>query len=170
MAKKRSKATTAMAPKLEGPRELVDPKTGEIVYIDQQVKTTVSKDSNFHKIWLANILQVLNIGNQKMDVVQYLLDEMNGQNMVIQTQREIAKGSKTSLSTVHRTLTALEEANFIKKKTGVIIISPKAVFKGTYGRRMAILEIWEAEDWSPSKEDKEKGTEVQSLKKEKADN
>lgn len=156
--KERSKETTAMAPILEGPKELVDPKTGEIVYIDQKIKTCVSKDSNFHKIWLAHILQVLDIGNQKMDVVQYLLDNMNSQNMVIETQREIAKGSNTSLSTVQRTLSALEKSDFIKKKTGIVIISPKAVFKGTKKRRMAILQIWESEDWISEKKNKKEKT------------
>ena len=61
-----------MAARFHGQRKLIDTETGEILHT--QVVTKSSGDSGFHKIWLAEILDLMEeVGNAKIKVLMWLL-------------------------------------------------------------------------------------------------
>lgn len=123
----------------KGIKKFVDLKTGEVIETDEI--DTRGTDINFEKVWVAHILMALEeIGNKKMKVLETLINNRDGENKVVLTQRKIAELSKASLVTVSTTMKALIKANFIKRlASGVYQISPNVMFKGSHNRRMYIL-------------------------------
>ena len=70
-------------------------------------------------------------GDQKLKVVKYILEKMNMyNNMLIETVEDICKGSGVSRPTVTETLQLLEEIGIIKRKIGIIYVSPRLINRG----------------------------------------
>ena len=103
--------------------------TGEIIDVDVVVKEIPR--TGFSITYLSTIVSLIeNVGNKKMQVVKYILQNMNPQNMLIETVREIAERSGCSKQTVNQTLQLLESAGIIARKTGCIMLTPKLIHKG----------------------------------------
>lgn len=137
------KRTTSSA-KYGGKRLIVDKKTGEVEEV-QVISYDKIMDVDFHKIWVTHLALALDIvGNVKTKILSYLLKNANPtNNMVIKTQEEIAKELKVSRVSVNQTIKILEEAEIIRKKTGVIIINPDIFAKGSAMKRLKILHEYE---------------------------
>lgn len=131
--------TTRKKVKVVGKQEYIDPKTGEAK--EFQVIDIEERDANFHKFWMFNIIQSLDlIGNQKMKVAFWLMDNMNIQNQIVFTQRQMAEKIGVSLDTVRKTITSLLDSGFLKKQNmGVYVVNPDCIFKGGKGERLNIL-------------------------------
>src|SRR5699024_11420502 len=70
--------------------------------------------ANFHKIWLGHMLESLDmIGNQKIRVAMFIMENINKENELIMTYRVIAEKTNTSLQTVSETMKALQESNLL---------------------------------------------------------
>lgn len=125
--------------KVIGETKYINKETGEIE--DFQVISIEERDANFHKIWLGHILNSIDIiGNQKTKLAFWILDNLKSENLLIMTQRQIAKESKVSLQTVSRTLNSLVKSNFlIKINTGAYQINPDMIFKGGKEQRLNVL-------------------------------
>jgi hypothetical protein len=136
--KRKAKSTTKKL-KINEPRLLVDPKTGEEIWVDSFVFE--ERDANFHKIWLWHIIQALDlIGNQKIKILSYILENIRPDNLFIGTQRFIAEATESSLKTVTDTLKMLHQADIIKMQhAGVYFVNPNTIFKGERKKRMNIL-------------------------------
>ena len=54
--------------------------------------TKSSGDSGFHKIWLAEILDLMEeVGNAKIKVLMWLLSEADSQNQILATYKKLRK-------------------------------------------------------------------------------
>lgn len=108
---------------------------------DMQVVSIEERDANFHKIWLEHIIQSMDIiGNQKIRLAFWLLDEMNSDNQITMTLRQMAQKSGISLDTVRRTIKALMDSDFlVRYNTGVYQVNPEVIFKGGKTNRMNVL-------------------------------
>lgn len=128
-----------MATVFHGERRLVDTSTGEV--IDAQVITKTVGDAGFHKIWLHEILELVEeVGNAKMKVLMWLLSKADAQNQVWATWDEIAKETGTGRRTVARLMAALRDANVITEtRRSVWRLNPQVIFKGDHNKRMAVL-------------------------------
>jgi len=128
-----------MATVFHGERRLVDTETGEIV--QAQVITKTVGDSGFHKVWLHEILELVEeVGNAKMRVLMWLLSRADAQNQVWATWTEIAKETGVSRRTVASLMAALRDANVLTEtRRSVWRLNPKVIFKGDYNKRMAVL-------------------------------
>lgn len=125
--------------------EFTDNSTGEVIQANI-IDVDHPKDINFHKVWLGHVLEALDqIGNQKIRVLTYMLDNMDSNNLIIRTQREIAAGSGVGLTTVNATISALCGAGFIRKKGGAYAVAPTAIFRGKHKARMNVLIRHQAE-------------------------
>lgn len=103
--------------------------TGEIIDVDVVIKEIPR--TGFSITYLSTIVSLIeNVGNKKMQVVKYILQNMNPQNMLIETVREISEHSGCSKQTVNQTLQLLEGAGIIARKTGCIMLTPKLIHKG----------------------------------------
>jgi transcriptional regulator with XRE-family HTH domain len=132
-------AVTRKKLKVIGTKTYIDQQTGEIC--EMNVMNIEDRDANFHKIWLGHIIQALDmIGNQKIKVLNFLMENLNSENQLVMTQRKIAQKSGISYSTVAETMKALQEADFLVKiNSGAYQINPDVLFKGGKSARLNVL-------------------------------
>ena len=133
---------TARKVKVVGTQEYLS-SDGELVTM--QVTNIEERDFNFTKIWMKNFIATLDlIGNKKSKVAYWIIDNLNRDNQIIMTQRQLAKQIGVSYPVVNETIKALQDANFLKQKSiGVYIINPDIMFKGTRNGRINILNVYE---------------------------
>lgn len=133
------KKCTRKKTKFIGTRNLIDENTGEVIQV--QEVSIEERDANFHKIWLYHIVHALDmIGNQKVKVLSYILENLNRDNQIIMTQRKISENCGISYPIVSATIKGLKEADFLTMiNSGAYQINPEAIFKGGSGERMRIL-------------------------------
>ena len=125
--------------KIVGTRELMDTKTGELIPV--QEISVEERDFNFHKVWLSHLIQSLDeISNQKQRLAYWIIDNLDRENKLTMTQRQIAAQSGLSYQTVNRTMSLLKESGFLVQITiGAYMVNPAIVWKGTHNARMGIL-------------------------------
>lgn len=128
--------------KYVGTEQFINATTGELQ--EMQVTSIEDRDFNFTKIWMKNFIATMDIvGNQKTKFCYWVIDNLNRDNMLIGTQRELAKQSGISLQTVSITMKLLMDADFLRKKySGVYIVNPDIVFRGTRQKRMNVLNMY----------------------------
>lgn len=156
--------TTRKKTKVVGKQAYINPITGELV--EMYVSTIEERDCNFEKIWLGHIAQALDIiGNKKMKVVTYIMQNRTNDNLFTKTQMEIEQESGVSRKTVHKTLKALQEADFTAKiHSGLYRVNPDVIFKGTRNNRMNILLMYKDESNQNKKTEEEKPPQSELIK------
>jgi hypothetical protein len=131
--------TTKKKQLVVGKKRYFDETTGEskVFNVIEQHDT----DFNFQKIWLAHLLEALDvIGNKKIKVMNYLLSIKNNENLIISNQRKIAEGAGVSLPVVNETMKILMDIDALRKhQNGVYMLNPEIIFKGYNSKRMDIL-------------------------------
>lgn len=112
--------------KFTGKSTWVNQETGEIREFDEFEKP-IGRNQPFMITYLAEIINLIDtLGNKKMQVVKYILNNMNkSDNSLIITTRELSEKSKVGFNTVIETLKILDNAGIIERRTGAIMISPK---------------------------------------------
>ncbi len=124
-----------------GTQRYINADTGEILETTV-IEKEIDRDFNFHKIWLNDLMSVLNlIGGKKLDILKYLLSEMRTQdNTISVTYRQIEKELNTSQKTIAKTMKILQEANFITKiQNGLYMVNPDVIVKGKSGKKDALM-------------------------------
>lgn len=105
--------------------------TGEIVEEQtvDEFERPVGRNERFLITYLAEIINLIDsLGNQKMKVVKFILQNMSqSDNLLLTTTKELANKSKVSEKTVIETLKILDNAGIIQRRTGAIMVSPKLV-------------------------------------------
>jgi hypothetical protein len=141
MNKQAKKTTKLKRQYIVGRKKLLDPETGEL--IDSQIIIkNVEQDFNFYKVWLLDLLNILEIvGNKKIKVIDYILRNMRKEdNSISVTHREIAKKTGVSLPIVTQTFKILQETNFLVKiRNGFYMLNPDLIVKGHTGKRINLL-------------------------------
>lgn len=120
----------------------INPETGEIIgdVISADVIVKEIPRAGFAITYLSAIVQMIDgIGNKKMQVVKYILKNMDSNNLLTQTVREIARGCECSIQTVNDTLKILEQCQIVSRKTGLVMLSPKLMHKGNAKRERFLL-------------------------------
>ncbi len=136
--KKQNKVTRKKV-KVVGLQQYIDSKTGEVK--DFQVISIEERDANFHKFWMFNVIQSLDlIGNQKTRFAFWLINQMDDENKICLTLRQMAEKTEISLETVRITVKALIESDFlVKHNMGVYKINPNCIFSGGKESRVRVL-------------------------------
>src|SRR5699024_6893316 len=68
-----------------------------------QVTNIEERDANFHKIWLGHMLESLDmIGNQKIRVAMFIMENINKENKLIMKYRKIQEKTKTTIKTIQK--------------------------------------------------------------------
>ena len=127
--------------KLVGIQEYLNPNTGEL--LPMQVVSIEDRDFNFHKVWLQHLVNSLDsISNQKLRLAFWIIDNLNKENQLVMTQRQIADKSGMSLKTVQRTMKSLQEGNpafLVKINGGAYMVNPDVIWKGSHSSRMGVI-------------------------------
>ena len=124
-----------------GTKKYIDPKTGEEVEITL-IRKNIHRDYNFHKIWIQDLLNILNsFGNKKIKILSYLLSIMrNEDNTFSVTYKQIAEKLNVSVITVMATMKELIKCNVIRKvMTCTYQFNPALIIKGGAGKRQMLL-------------------------------
>lgn len=139
-------ANTTKKVKVIGTRKYINQDSGEIE--DFQVVNIEERDFNFHKIWLNHIINSLDlIGNQKTRLAFWIVDNLDKENKLTMTYRQISEKSGISYQTVSRTMKSLIESNFLQQiNQGAYRINPNIIFKGTRSGRLNILYQYNSKD------------------------
>lgn len=122
--------------------------TGEILEATEVIKKVGR--TGFMITYLSAIINLIEtLGNKKMQVVKYILANMEkSNNTIIITTRELADKSNTSIQTVTETLKILEKANIIKRRTGAIMVHSDLVHRGSGEKEKALItRFQEFSDW-----------------------
>jgi len=144
--------------KIIGTQELINSETGEIIKT-MIVEKNVEQDFNFLKVWLLDLLNILElIGTKKMKVINYLFKIMNKKDNTISiTYKEIMEELKVSKPTVVETFKILLESNFLVKiRPSFYRINPELLVKGNTGKRIALTIIYKQEKEKYIKRTKDK--------------
>ena len=119
---------------------LINFKTGETI----NVAMIEDKPGRWDRVYgkaLANMLDAG--GEEKSRVIAYLIRHRDYKNVVMSSIREIAEATKVSTKTVNRTLTALQDKNFIHRlRQGVIMFSPHVIRTGKDTAGLVVLRQW----------------------------
>lgn len=140
-----NKQITNKKVKFKGTETFINSSTGELV--EMQVTDIEERDFNFHKLWLKNIINTLDlVGNQKTRLAFWIVEHLDKENQLTLTYRQICEEYKKtenqtiSLDTVAKTMTILLNSDFMRRKNGgCYIVNPDIVFKGTRTGRLNVL-------------------------------
>jgi DNA-binding MarR family transcriptional regulator len=139
-------SSTSKKTKIIGTEQYINAATGTIE--DFQVVRIEDSDFNFDKFWVSQLLTAIDeFGSQKIKLLMFLIQHRErSNNAIIKTVRELAAETGISKDTISATLKILEAHGIVKRKTGVIFISPQVVFRGSHtNRRRILLEYSKAE-------------------------
>lgn len=132
-----------MAVKYVGKREFTD-EFGNTITMDMiQKKYDGIDKKGWRRVVLSDMLEVLEqIGNKKIKVLEYLIDNMNGNNEIHLSQREIVENTGISIQTVNTTLQALVDTNLIKKIKHKYVLNTQivSVFGSTEKNAMLCIQ------------------------------
>ncbi len=131
--------TTRKKVKVTGQQDYINANTGEIETMN--VSSIEERDANFHKVWLKDTFGSFSaLGNKKVQVLSFLLENMDRENKICMTQRQMATKSKISVDTIRKTIQILKKANFIiSVNLGVYQINPEKIYKGGKSARQDTL-------------------------------
>lgn len=123
----------------EGKEQWVNTKTGEIIEVDKVEKLV--KRNNFMITYMTYMLDLFELlGTKKMKLVKYLLENMDkGNNIIVKTTRELAEETGISKPVIIETLKLLETNGPIVRKTGVIMLNPKLIHRGSNQKEKYLL-------------------------------
>ena len=122
--------------------------TGEIRHIGApiiapQITTKVPR-GKFEIVYTADLFELVEkLGNQKMQVLKYLLDHKDAYNQVNETNSSLAAKIGCSRPTVIDTLKIMSDAGLIQRKNSVIMISPHLMIKGNSVREAYLMRKYE---------------------------
>lgn len=138
---KTSKIQPSHKQKVIGFKTLQDIDTQEEIPV--QLIEVEERDFNFHKVWLKHLITALDeINSKKQKLAFWILDNLDRENQLTLTLRQIAEQSGISLPTVTRTMKLLQEGDMpllIRKNSGCYVVNPNIIFKGSHNNRMAVL-------------------------------
>lgn len=142
-------AQTTKKVKIIGTQQYINTTTGEIE--DMQVTKIEERDFNFHKVWMREFIAKLElVGNTKTKLAFWIIDNLNTQNQLCMTYRQIAEKTGISLETVRITMKILMEADFLRKHNmGVYLVNPDIIYKGGKDGRLNVLSTYMDADKEP---------------------
>ena len=131
---------------LVGEIKISHPITGEVLPV-AIVQKNIPKDYNFHKIWLQDILHILDsFGNKKIKVLTYLLSKMrNEDNSITITQTKISKDTGISRPTISETIKELIAGDVLRKDPEIPNLyrfNPSLIVKGSADKRRALITLY----------------------------
>ena len=136
--------TTAKKVKVVGTQQYINAQTGTLETM--QVTSIEDRDFNFHKVWMRNFIATIDlVGNQKTKVAFWIVDNLNRDNQLLFTYRQIAEKSKVSLDTVRLTMGVLLDADFLRKASnGCYVVNPEIIFRGQRSNRINVLNQFQS--------------------------
>lgn len=126
-----------------GTQQYVNVNTGELREMQVIESTEDNKDFNFHKLFMRDFIRAIDIvSNKKTKICYWIIDNINKDNQLLYSYRQISEITGISYSVVAKTVKALLDADFLRKHGKVLIVNPDIIFKGSAIRRANILHTY----------------------------
>lgn len=94
----------------------------------------------FEIVYTAELFGILErLGNKKIEVLSYLLENKDSNNCLNMTNVEIAENINVSRKTVVETIKILQDANLVRKKHSLLMFSPNLMVKGNQQREAYLM-------------------------------
>jgi DNA-binding Lrp family transcriptional regulator len=122
--------------------------TGEIKIVGAPIiaptVTTKVPRGKFEITYTAELFDIMReLGNKKIEVLSYILDHKDGNNSLNMTNSQLAEELNVSRPTVIDTLKILSNAELVKRKGTVIMVSPNLMVKGNQLREAWLMRKYE---------------------------
>lgn len=135
---------TSKKVKVAGVQNYINADTGEIV--PMAVNEIEERDFNFSKIWMHNFIATLDlVGNKKTKLSYWIIENLDKENKLCLSYRQISDETGLSLDTVRVTMKTLLDADFMRKIGTAYQVNPDIIFKGSRNARLAVLNDYHAE-------------------------
>lgn len=114
-----------------GTRKLRDIETGELVeleYMEKQVSHSLKR--GWRRVYMENFMELLTglySAGRKIDVIDFILENLNSDNQLTLTQQQVIQKTGISAQTVVDTYKHLVANDFMKKQGAVYVVNPKYV-------------------------------------------
>lgn len=114
-----------------GTRKLRDIETGEVVeleYLEKKVSHSLKK--GWRRVYLEQFMEILTSlysSAKKVDVVEFILNNLNSENQLTLTQTQVIQKTGISRPIVVETYKHLIKMDFMKKQGAVFVVNPKYV-------------------------------------------
>lgn len=101
-----------------------------------------NKHSYFHIVWLKELSKLLKtIGNQKIRVFCYIIDNIDTNNKLITSIRKMARELDMSTKTVSVALHSLKKLDYIVQiQDGAYMLSPRLLLQGKAPKKRRLLK------------------------------
>ena len=121
---------------------VIDKITGD--ELDVSIFIEKASVNGWQKAYAKTLSEYIKCGDGKsVDLLAYILEKKESNNLLHGTQREIAEKSKVSLAVVSRTMAALMDKKLIKKvRSGCYMVSPNVMAKGNKKVGAMIFRLW----------------------------
>ena len=142
--------------------QTVDRSTGE--YVETSYSEINLRDFGYHKMWLSNIYDfVCKTGNKQAQIMFYIATQMDKENVICQTQAEIAKATSSTVKTVRECLKSLSEPIeatspfLVRIDTSKYRVNPDMIYIGACDKRTKVqIDFYrELADYIAKKREKE---------------
>lgn len=122
--------------------------TGEVKIIGSPIIaptiTTKVPRGKFEVTYTAELIGLLEkLGNKKIQVFSYLLENKDSNNSINTSVRDLAKATNTSNKTVQDTLKILQDAGLLTREKSVYMLSPQLMVKGNQMREAYLMRKYE---------------------------
>lgn len=133
--------------------------TGEHEMTETEIYKKYYGGPHFYRVWLSDLLFHLNLisNSRQMDILFYILDNVNSDNIFIGTHRDIAEKTKASTQTVNKIIKKMIEVDLMTvKQRGVYMIKPTLMMKGdNIKKHKLVIEYENIEKKLKSQEEKD---------------
>lgn len=121
---------------------VIDRVTGEEVNVAMFIEKASA--SGWQKAYAKTVSEYIKCGDGKsVDLLAYIIENKEYNNILNGTQRELAKKAGVSLDVVTRTMRALQKKKLIKLvRSGCYMVSPKIMMNGNKNVGAIMFRLW----------------------------
>lgn len=157
-----------MSTKIIGTQEYINSSTGEIHQFDMvERKMDIMSKKGWRRTNIKAFMNILSLmGYKKIEVLNLLIQNINGRNQIELTQREVSKILNIDLKTVSAAFVELSSLGLIKKIKNMYVINTQIVSAyGNSENNLRLCEEYGFYDEEEEKKEKEKTAAARIQKK-----
>ena len=118
---------------------LKDIHSGKVIEVDFLVRK--STRSEFNILYLNSLTNIFDIlGGKKYQILKFLLRNKDTNNLLATSTRKLAEEINVSRPKIIETLCLLESSGIISRKSGLIMLNPAFIHKGSEQKERYLLQ------------------------------
>lgn len=137
-----------------GKRVVRDMETGEVIeleYVEKKVSHSLKR--GWRRVYMENFMELLSSlysAGRKIDVIEFILENLNSENQLTLTQTQVIEKTGVSRPVVVETYKHLIEHDFMRKQGAVYVVNPKYVCAFGSDKKNATIAVNYSYDDEPT--------------------